>query len=89
MIDNADEFESVALIRFPEKIAAEITQKLKAEGQAYNVKDQDVRGVGDIFEKRLNIKFNQDKVIQKLNIAVVFSFCYLSRIFKTILCAKN
>ena len=61
MIDNADEFESVCLIRFPEKIAAEINEKLKSENGKVKASMDGRIMDADLFEKRLNIKFNQDK----------------------------
>ena len=39
MIDDIDEFESIALIRFPANIAAEIDKEIKAEEDAIKVWD--------------------------------------------------
>ena len=39
MIDDIDEFESIALIRFPANIAAEIDKEIKAEEDAIKAKE--------------------------------------------------
>ena len=39
MIDDIDEFESIALIRFPANIAAEIDKEIKAEEDAIKARD--------------------------------------------------
>lgn len=39
MIDDIDEFESIALIRFPANIATEIDKEIKAEEDAIKARD--------------------------------------------------
>jgi len=39
MIDDIDEFESIALIRFPANIAAEIDKEIKAEEDAIKARE--------------------------------------------------
>ena len=61
MIDNVDEFESVSLIRFPERVAAEINEKLNKEKDLIKGSIDGRIDEADMFEKRLQIKFNQDR----------------------------
>ena len=42
MIDDIDEFESIALIRFPANIAAEIDKEIKAEEDAIKARDRTI-----------------------------------------------